>query len=823
MKAIITVKALMIVLVSLHLTGCLASRSSGDSNVDIGYEVIQLNSERFKVMFNANNVANNAEIAVWEFGDGYVAKGRSVNHIYYSPGSYRVRFEYHIDGKKHELEKDILLKGSAQTLDIISRSQIIIDSDHNDPNQPYSSNNEIPQPLTANTKLSGIMLEKGACQAGRLCNIGDDIDRFAFTLSAPSSIELTQISGQFEFKIITQNQHKSQSTSVKQGRIEHTSNSITLDEGNYELILSRLSPMTRYGIVISPSANMARNFQPGKLIVHWKDKTQPELLDIGNPKLRQFKNIGRAKAALQQDPNVRSVSYNYWRHASNTPYQWSLNEFGIPLMWQHFPKRGAGVNIAVIDSGIAPHYGFTGLSHHSGFDFISDPLNSGDGDGRDNDPTDDIHSYHGTHVTGIIAAQGHHQGIEGISRASNIIPIRVLGKYGATSFDLINALLYAAGLENDSQQLPDKPADIINLSLGGNDYSQVEHQVIQQVLQQGVIVVAAAGNQNSAQLDYPARYAGVISVGATNRMGERASYSNYGARLDIMAPGGECIDLNCINGIVNLGAPEDQNGLLHLSGTSMASAHASATLALLKSKLPQLDNTSILNALNNGELTTQTQLTSQTGWGQLSASHIINFANQQQPYSKIWGPNSLTLSSTKENMQSQSIKLTSRGEFDWSSLKIEVNDTLNDYINIYNQAHEILIDQHKTARANVTGVIKIKYINEMGQQAHLIHVSSDSRQQKVKHLPYLYLQMNQQPSSLRALLSDETGWQATIPESAKQQTVQASSDLDYDGIYCEPGEFCAQTLIENIDTGSTARSLKNISTSQQLSGELLLY
>ena len=118
------------------------------------------------------------------------------------------------------------------------------------------------------------------------------------------------------------------------------------------------------------------------------------------------------------------------------------------------------------------------------------------------------------------------------------MPLRVLGIDGVTTFDVIQAVLYAAGMTNQSGTLPLQPADIIHMSLGSNFSSQSEQAIIDQVRAAGVIVVASAGNDASDIPSYPAAYNGVVSVAATNISNGAAPYSNFGATIDVAAPGG---------------------------------------------------------------------------------------------------------------------------------------------------------------------------------------------------------------------------------------------------------------------------------------------
>ncbi|HAN72572.1 MAG TPA: hypothetical protein DCQ36_13420, partial [Actinobacteria bacterium] len=214
-------------------------------------------------------------------------------------------------------------------------------------------------------------------------------------------------------------------------------------------------------------------------------------------------------------------------------------------------SRGAGINVAVIDTGVAPHEDLQG-SFGPGIDLVSG------GDGRR-----DGHG-HGTHVAGTIAATpGNGVGIAGVAPDVTIMPIRVLGDDGSGSSGAVaEGIIWAT----------DRGADVINMSLGGPTPSTALEKAVQYAIERGVSVIAANGNSGAgAAVSYPAAYDGVVAVAATTTGDARASFSSSNRAADIAAPGARI--LSTLPG----------NRYAAWNGTSMATPHVAAVAALIHS------------------------------------------------------------------------------------------------------------------------------------------------------------------------------------------------------------------------------------------------
>lgn len=328
--------------------------------------------------------------------------------------------------------------------------------------------------------------------------------------------------------------------------------------------------------------------------------------------------------SLRKDPRVRYAEPNYKVSTLVTP-----NDDAYPLQW-HYPLIGLPdawetttgdptVVVAVVDTGILSGHPDLAGQLVNGYDFVRDPQSAQDGDGIDANPEDPAsgfggssQSFHGTHVSGTVAARGNNRaGVAGSAFGSRIMPVRALGAGGAgTSYDVDQAVRFAAGLPNDSGTRPQNRADIINLSLGGAPFSQASQNLYNQVRAAGVMVVAAAGNQASSAPTYPAAYQGVISVSAVDVQRRLTSYSNTGSTIDVAAPGGDnSVDINgdgYPDGVLSTSGSISGNGVnfaySFLNGTSMAAPHVAGVLALMKSVNPQLTPADIDALLNSGRL-----------------------------------------------------------------------------------------------------------------------------------------------------------------------------------------------------------------------------
>lgn len=362
----------------------------------------------------------------------------------------------------------------------------------------------------------------------------------------------------------------------------------------------------------------------------------------------------RAIAALRRRADVESADPNFVFQPAMVPadtyykYQWHYPLISLPQAWdvtRGATGGGTPVIVAVVDTGVFLAHPDLSTQLVAGYDFIRDPSMANDGNGIDanaDDPGDAAtlggSSWHGTHVAGTVAAAQNGNGVVGVAFEARVMPLRALGVGGGTSYDIIQAVSYAAGLANDSGTVPATRAAVVNLSLGCQGcFSSSEQAAYTAARNAGVIVVAAAGNEASAVPGYPAAYTGVLSVSAVDMRSAKAPYSNTGATVDLAAPGGNtAVDLDgngYADGVLSA-LVKDSSGTREpiyafYQGTSMAAPHAAGVVALMKAVCPGLAPATVDQLLQGGQLTRDLGPAGRDdtfGWGLVDAQKAVQAA-----------------------------------------------------------------------------------------------------------------------------------------------------------------------------------------------------
>jgi len=275
---------------------------------------------------------------------------------------------------------------------------------------------------------------------------------------------------------------------------------------------------------------------------------------------------------LRMDEHVLNVEENKklkLHSAPNDPMysmQWGLEEIMAEEGWSLASSAKKTVVVAVIDSGIdVNHPDLKNRIASGGYNFILNNSNVYDING------------HGTEVSGVIAAETNNKaGIAGVAGnlEIKILPLQTAYYNGYSDLvNIIKAIDYAIK-EN---------VDVINLSMGSTESSEIEKDAIQEAIDSGIVVVASAGNDGISSYEYPASYDNVISVGSISKNSTWSKFSNYNNKLDVVAPGEDIY--TCERG----------GKYISCSGTSFSAPMVSGVAAILKA----IDSSLTPNEIDN--------------------------------------------------------------------------------------------------------------------------------------------------------------------------------------------------------------------------------
>lgn len=319
----------------------------------------------------------------------------------------------------------------------------------------------------------------------------------------------------------------------------------------------------------------AQDFEPGEVLVKFRPgntlaavaarqalgaRTVELLPEIGVQRLelRRGASVQATVAAWRRLPFVEFAEPNYRVHADTTPNdpqfdprQAYLRKIRCEQAWD-ITQGISEVVIAIVDTGIDLDHPDLAAKLVPGYDV------------KNNDPNPDDDHGHGTHCAGLAAAiTNNGVGIAGVAWNCRLMPVKALDSRGAGSSSNI-----AAGINYAVSH----GANVISLSLGTKTYSATMDAAVQNAVANNVVVVAAAGNDNSQQVQYPGALTPAIAVAAVTDQDTRASFSNYGSWVDVAAPG------------VNIYSTW-RNGYRYDSGTSMATPMVAGLAGLLWSQM----------------------------------------------------------------------------------------------------------------------------------------------------------------------------------------------------------------------------------------------
>ncbi len=325
--------------------------------------------------------------------------------------------------------------------------------------------------------------------------------------------------------------------------------------------------------------NVAANIDVKKqMIIVFEDNVSGQemddiLLDVGGEVSETYAEVGIAKvevtvdsiAELMDSSSVKYIEEDIIIKQSAQIEDYGIKTTNISAAWDS-GLSGKAIKIAVIDSGIASHNDLVIVGGVSTVDYTSS--------------YNDDHG-HGTHVAGIIGARNNSYGVKGVAFESDIYAVKAFNQNGeALLSDIIEGINWS--IVNDM--------DIINLSSGTQTASTAFRTVIDKAYENGLLVVAAAGNDGTSDgsgdtVDFPARYDSVIGVSAVDVNSNRAEFSSTGPTVEVAAPG------------VRVLSTYIGNQYAYISGTSMAAPFVTGELALLKQAYPNLTNKELRKAL----------------------------------------------------------------------------------------------------------------------------------------------------------------------------------------------------------------------------------
>lgn len=314
--------------------------------------------------------------------------------------------------------------------------------------------------------------------------------------------------------------------------------------------------------------------------------------------------IARARA-YSAHPLVTYAEPDRAARATGSPDDpWFANQWGMvrvqaPEAWE-VTTGSAAINVAILDTGIDTAHPDLAARIVDSRNFTSSVT------------VEDVYG-HGTHVAGIAAAITNNGiGVAGLGYSSSIMNVKVLGDDGIGLYSwIIQGIVWAV----------DNGAHVINMSLGGPIASSALEDAVNYAWDNGVVVVAAAGNYGGSEPFYPAYYVNSIAVAATDSYDNRAAWSNHGDWVDVAAPG------------VTIASTLDGGGYGYKSGTSMASPHVAGLAALVLSVVDDVNGDGRLNDEVRARIEANCDDigVSGIGWGRINAYRAVTGENPPPP------------------------------------------------------------------------------------------------------------------------------------------------------------------------------------------------
>ena len=300
-------------------------------------------------------------------------------------------------------------------------------------------------------------------------------------------------------------------------------------------------------------------------------------------------------AGLKGNPQIRFVEYEGVKYPGAQILDWGVDRIDAEYLHATTGNRGAGVNVAVLDSGgDMDHPDLTwagGIRVEAG----EDPLNWDDRDG------------HGTHCSGIVSADDNDIGVVGVAPECNLYMVAIFSGNWITGSDLIAGIEWCLDTHHDAD--PDNDIQIMSMSIGG-DESWVEEMYFQECYDAGILPIACAMNDDGP-VKWPAAYDCVMAISATTAWDDFYYLSNFGPEIELTAPGHRIYSTH------------KRGRYRTLSGTSMACPMVAGAAACVWSDNPTFTHDQVRDRLKNTAEWIPTLTADQQGSGLVDVENAV--------------------------------------------------------------------------------------------------------------------------------------------------------------------------------------------------------